>query len=231
MLKRYLLIAGIVSVFSLGNLATASIFVTDLVDGANPLPIDGNQAWPGQLGDDFSLQSNISITSIGVFDDDGDGTIGDLVWQLFNVNTGALVHSQVVLATGLRPVGGTDIEDNYVWADLVMPLLLTGSTTYSAVAYGFDDVDKNFNTNLDEPNLDVVFSSDGIVSAGGRYSNGPSATLPGIGPSNINAASDTPYNFGAATFEYAAVPEAASVAIWSLLAAIGALVGKARTRK
>ena len=200
MLARVLITAGMIWTVCAGSPAIASLFVTDLVDGANPLPIDGNQAWPGQLGDDFTVNASfISITSIGVFDDDGDGTFSDLVWQLFNVQTGVLIHQEVVAASGAR-LPGSAIEDNYIWETLAVPLLLPGGATYSAVAYGFNSTDENFNTNFDLANLDVVFNTAGLTGAGGRYSS--PVFNPLVLPQNGagNSASVQPYNFGAASF-------------------------------
>ncbi|MCO6045718.1 hypothetical protein NG895_17610 [Aeoliella sp. ICT_H6.2] len=209
---------GLLCSLVLSSSVSASLFVADLVDGSGSLPIPGNQAWTGQLGDDFNTTSTIKITSIGVFDDDGDGTSGDLVWQLFNVETGALVHQETVAATGSRTPGST-IEDNYIFQTLATPLVLAAGQTYSAVAYGFDSIDKNFNTNFDLAGLDVVFSTEGLVAAGGRYSASPSASLPTIGAGN--SASTQDYNFGAATFEYAVVPEASSLIVWSCILLTG----------
>ena len=85
------------------------------------------------------------------------------------------------------------------------------------MAFGFNDLNKNFNTNLNLATLDVVFNSTGLTAAGGRYSD------PGFNPLLLpsngagNTASAQPYNFGAASFDYAVVPEAASVAVWGML--------------
>lgn len=205
--------------------ALASIFVTDLVDGVNPLPIPGNQDWPGQLGDDFTPTESLSISSIGVFDSDGNGTTGDLIWRLYEVATGALVHEEIVTASGVRPVG-TTIEDNYIFKTLATNINLVAGTTYSAVAVGFDAIDKNFNTNFNLSDFDVVFSSTGLTSAGGRYSMTAAQGLPSVDAGNT--ASGNPYNFGAATFVYAAVPEATSVLVWSLITGLGMIVVRRR---
>ena len=213
---------------SLVNQSAASIFVTDLIDGINSLPIPGNQAWAGQLGDDFTTGTNgITITAVGGFDDDGDGTAGSLVWQLFNVTTGALVHSETIAASGARTPGST-INDNYVWKSLGAPLYLAPSTTYSAVAYGFDSVDKNFNTNLNPTTLDVVFNTLDLTAAGGRYSSGTGSTLPTTGAGNT--ASTQAYNFGAATFDYqGGVPEPTTFVVWSLLGLAGTYLWRRKT--
>lgn len=205
--------------------ASASIFVTNLVDGVNPLPIPGNQDWPGQLGDDFTATESISISSIGVFDSDGDGTFGELIWRLYEVATGNLVHEEKVAATGLR-AKGTTIEDNYIFKSLATSINLVAGTTYSAVAVGFDGIDKNFNTNFNLANFDVEFNSAGLTAAGGRYSDTDALGLPTNGAGNT--ASGTAYNFGAATFEYAAVPEATSVLVWSLITGLGMIVVRRR---
>jgi hypothetical protein len=177
------------------------IFITDLEDGSGALPISGNQSYTGQLGDDFTVNNDISITSIGVFDDDGDGTIGALIWELFNVGSGASMGSQTISATGSRTPGST-IESNYIWADLVSSIMLSAGETYSAVAYGFDSLDKNFNTNIGTGS--ISFNTADITGGGGRY-GGAIGTLPGASGS---------FNFGAANFKYSAVPEPSILALF-----------------
>ena len=218
-LNRTILIsASCLLLLSKPNVGVADeLFVTNLVDGSGNLPIPGNQAWLGQLGDDFTANDYLTITKIGVFDDDGDGTVGSLFWQLFHVSDGALVHSQEVTASGDRTPGGS-IYDNYLWADLSSAVSLTAGEAYSVVAYGFDGFDKNFNTNFDLVNLDVEFNTEGLTSAGGRYSAGCGVhcgnnVMPTIGAANT--ASIRAYNFGAATFQYT-VPEPASLALLGL---------------
>ena len=202
---------------------SAAILVTNLVDGSNPLPIPGVQAWGGQLGDDFVTTAPLVITSIAVFDSDGDGTSVPLTWQLFDVSTGLPVAQAVVPASGLR-TPGTTIVDNYIFQSIT-PIFLAANTTYSVVAYGFDDANMNFNTNFDLANFDVVFNTLGLNAAGGRYSNpGSFLTLPSVDAGN--SLSTNPYNFGAASFEYSGVPEPMSALVWSLI--IGASIVAAK---
>lgn len=206
------------------TVSAGSMLVTDLVNGSGLLPVAGVQSWGGQLGDDFTVNSDISISSIGAFDSNGDGTAGSLFWQLFNVRTGALIHSQEIVSTG-RKVTGTSIFDNYVWAEPSSAINLLAGETYSAVAYGFDNIDRNFNTNFNLRTLDVVFDSAYLTGHGGRYSGSGADTLPTAGAGYT--ASDRPYNFGAATFQYEAnVPEPSTL----LLMALG-LMGLALQKK
>src|SRR6478752_1178865 len=85
----------------LTNSANASIFVTGLSNGVNPLPIPGNQAWEGQLGDDFTVTSTIRITDIGVFDSNGDGTSSLIHWQMYDVTNPAAPMLDVPVAPSL----------------------------------------------------------------------------------------------------------------------------------
>lgn len=207
--------------------ASAAILVTGLVNGSNPVPIPGNQAWPGQLGDDFVTTAPLAINSIAVFDDNGDGTSVPLTWQLFEVSTGLLVSQFVVPPSGPR-VPGSTVVSNYIFQP-ILPLLLAANTAYSAVAYGFDNANKNFNTNLGPSNADVLFSNLGLNGAGGRYSAGPSVLLPSVDAGN--SVSGNPYNFGAASFEYSVVPEPTGMIIWSLLGLTISGAGWWRRRK
>jgi hypothetical protein len=209
-----------------------SIFVTNLVNGSNPLPIPGSQAWGGQLGDDFVTgASALAINRVGVFDSNGNGTTVDILWRLFEVVTGNVVFETTVPASGARTPGPAVVESNYVFLDLLSDLILQPNTAYSAVAVGFGTGNENFNTNISPTTTDVVFSSDGLTAAGGRFSNPGDNTLPTSNGATDNTVSTQPYNFGAATFVYgtAAVPEPASALVWSLIMAIGALAYGRRT--
>jgi hypothetical protein len=220
-------LAGGLAILLLAGEASAAFLITGLVNGSNPVPIPGNQPWPGQLGDDFVTTAPLVITSIAVFDDNGDGTSVPLTWQLFDVVSGALIHQEVVPATGPR-VPGTTVLDNYVIQPIV-PLLLTPSTAYSVVAFGFDALNLNFNTNLDPLNTDVVFNTIGLTAAGGRYSNGPSLLLPSVDAGN--AVSNNPYNFGAGAFEYTAIPEAGGFFTFGLCCVMGLAVTWLQSRR
>jgi hypothetical protein len=206
--------------------ASAAFSIDNLISGTNPLPIPGNQSWPGQLGDDFLVgPSNLAITSIAVFDDNGNGTTKPLIWQLFEVTTGTLLHTQVVPPTPNTP--GPTILDNYVFAPTA-PIILLAGGQYSVVATGFDDANPNFNTNIPSPPpRDVDFNETDFKAFGGRYSNGPSPFLPNVDAGNF--LSGNPYNFGAAAFVYAAVPEASSFLVMGfggLFAVGGVWIGR-----
>jgi hypothetical protein len=177
------------------------IFITDLDDGlGGTVPISGNQTYDGQIGDDFTVNNDLSITSIGVFDSEGNGTTGTLTWELFDVLANALVYTQAIGPSS--QTGGTGIESNYIWADLASSIMLSAGRTYSAVAYGFGSDDPNFNTNIGTGS--VSFNTADITVAGGRYGVATGA-LPGASGS---------FNFGAATFEYSSVPEPSILALF-----------------
>lgn len=210
--------------------ASASIFVNNLVSPGDALPISGNQAWGGQLGDDFTTTAEITISQIGVFDSDGNGTTVDLIWRLYNVTTGALLFQDTISASGPRTAGGPVIESNYVFKDLVVDLVLPAGGVYSAVAVGFNSANPNFNTNFSLGTLDVEFSNVDLTAAGGRFSGSAGVGLPTADGAG-NSASTAPYNFGAATFVYGsvdAIPEPTSVVVWSFIALLGLTTCNAR---
>lgn len=211
-------------------IASAEFFVQDLVNGSGNLPIPGNQAWTGQLGDDFVTGANpLAISRIGVFDSNGNGTTSVLTWNLYTVSDGALVTSIDVPVSAAT--GGSGIESNYIW--LPANIILSANTAYSVVAVGFNgDVnnpfsDLNFNTNMNLSTLDVDFTALGLTAAGGRYSaSGVTTGLPTVDVGNT--VSTQLYNFGAATFDFTATPEPTTLVVWSGLAAIGGFVAYRR---
>ncbi len=200
-----------ISCFANANL----IFVTSL-NQQDIAPVAGQQDYTGQLGDDFTVNQDIWLTSVGAFDHLGNGTFGDLYWELFDVASGNLIYSTVIAATGARAIG-SGIVDNYVWLDLAQSIKLDANTVYSVAAYGFDSIDKNFNTAFGPNNpLNVGYNTTGLTApaAGSARWNGSFGSLP------INAGnslSTQPYHFGAANFKYTTeVPEPSSIAILAL---------------
>lgn len=207
--------AAVAMIALLAANASAAFSIDSLSNVGDPPPVGGTQAWPGQMGDDFLVgPKDLFITSIAVFDDDGDGTSTPLTWQLFEVTTGTLIHSQIVLPTANTP--GATVEDNYVFAVPTAPITLLAGGQYSVVASGFNSIDTNFNTNtVNPPNIaaDVDFNETDLKAFGGRYSNAPSLLLPTVDVGN--SLSGKPYSFGDAAFVYA-VPEASSLLVVGL---------------
>lgn len=216
-MKNKLLNSALVGLLlSISSFANANLMFVTSLNQQDVTPVAGQQNYTGQLGDDFTVNQDIWITSVGAFDHLGDGTFGDLYWQLFDVSSGNLLYSTTITATGTRPVG-SGIADNYVWLDLAQSIQLDANTVYSAVAYGFDDVDRNFNTAFAPNNpLNVGYNTIGLTApaTGSARWDGAFGTLP---INAGNALSTQPYHFGAANFKYTTeVPEPSTLAIFAL---------------
>ena len=104
----------------------------------------GNQAFPGLLGMDFTVNApaGINVYSVGAFDSGQNGFAKNLVisfYSLANTSTPILTTS---LPTG---TGGTVIGGDRFYS-LATPLFLAPGS-YSIVAQGFSDSDLNGNSN------------------------------------------------------------------------------------
>jgi hypothetical protein len=195
--------------------ANAGLMLVTSLNQQDVTPVSGNQSYTGQLGDDFTVNQDIWINSVGAFDHLGNGTFGELYWELFDVSSGNLLYSTTIAATGTRSIG-SGIESNYAWLDLAQSIKLDANTVYSVAAYGFDTTDLNFNTHFTGNPLDVGYNTIGLTApaTGSARWSGAFGTLP---INAGNALSTQPYHFGAANFKYTTeVPEPSTLFIFAL---------------
>jgi hypothetical protein len=101
----------------------------------------GVQTWTGDLANFFTVNSGLTITSLGVFNASGSGIIGgstDIDVAIYNVTTGTPV--QVAIAT-FAP-GSSYYEQGYYVYQGIKPVTLTLGT-YEVDAVGFDSANPN----------------------------------------------------------------------------------------
>ncbi len=68
--------------------------------------LDGNQAFTGGLGNDFEVNSSITITSLGAFDDDANGISGTIDVHIFDLNDTSTPLVSVSITGGADPLKG-----------------------------------------------------------------------------------------------------------------------------
>lgn len=91
---------------SISCFANAGLMLVTSLNQQDVTPVSGNQGnYDGQLGDDFTVNQDIWINSVGAFDHLGNGTFGELYWELFDVSSGNLLYSTTIAATGSRSIG------------------------------------------------------------------------------------------------------------------------------
>jgi hypothetical protein len=215
MTPKIALLAGIAvaSLVTLGSPASAAT----IYNAASGLA--GNQNWAGTLGLDFTVAAgaHVKVTSLGTFDNGGDGINNDIQVGIFNLTTGALVSPVLNFNGTVNATGAA-----YVFKALLTPIVL-GSGSYQLGAWGYN-LGSDCNYNNGGPDGPVMFNSlIGLLRATGSeysYSAGSLAT-------NIDNGAT---RYGAGSFiATSAVPEPAAWVM--MLVGLGGIGLVARSRK
>jgi hypothetical protein len=181
----------------------------------NPADLVGQQNWPGALGMQFTVNSPIIVTALGVFDSGADGIAGTLNTDLWSVNDQV---NPLASMTFTSAVPGTldslfaDGADRFI--SLPAPLYLTPGD-YVIAADGFDNDDTEANA--------VVQTQTWTTDDGGGLitfdDNSPYDNDPGVFPTIPYANTN---GFATGTFMYtSAVPEPGAYALMFGVAGLG----------
>ena len=139
--KKFVATAALVSAISV--FGAGSSFATTLQTSAGEL---GNQAWSG-VGLQFTVNSAVSVTSIGIWDDGGDGflaaTATNPLSAYLMTTTGTVLISDTFY--NVSP-GGAPQNGGYRFKDLVSPVLLLPGD-YFLMGYGWNSNDQEHNSN------------------------------------------------------------------------------------
>ncbi|ACV34209.1 hypothetical protein CAP2UW1_0872 [Candidatus Accumulibacter phosphatis] len=188
---------------------------------------DGNQAWPGMLGNDFAVTNSlVQVSALGAFTGStagfANGTTVKVglfdVTDLYDDNSGTNSISQVIAPITFTGNVGTVIS-SYAYQN-VTPTLLTNGHVYSIQASGFNSNDQNFNTNIGGATQMFETLGGALVQKNGRY-----AGSAGLGVAGTSGS----WSFGGGSALVAVVPEAE---IWAMmLTGLGIVGVVARRRK
>ena len=174
----------------------------------------GTQDFTGSLGLDFDVNSNIEITSLGVFDDLSNGLNRTISVAIFDRNTQSIVGPTLTFS------GASDtLVNGYRVRDLANAISLSAGFQGSIVAWGYGANERNGNvgSGFTAPTLN---DGGGLISfvGSGRYSGAA-----GVYPTTVDGGPENRYGAGTFGFQASAVPEPTTIAIWSSLLALGFL--------
>ncbi len=165
-------------------------FSTAAIALENTTGLLGNDSYSGSLGMDFTVNRDVTLYSLGAFDDGQANMAAAITVGIYNVSNDQLITPLVTLSG----TAGTQIGNSRFEA-LPTPLNLT-SGTYSVVAWGYDAAMPAYNQGI-APTSDIIENtSGGAISfvGSGRYG------AAGAFPTTIDAGPADAY--GAGTFEY-----------------------------
>ena len=178
----------------------------DTVAYADPAN-QGTQSWGGNLALNFSVVSPVTVTSLGVFNASGTGTItGTIQVVIFNTVTNTAVTPVVTFGPNVSytPAGlGFDVFQT------ITPVVL-GAGSYAVDAVGFNVSDRNGNLNTGSSSGPLLSGGGAIVFTGASYDG--SATLDD--PMTCIGCLSLPTQvrqFDAGTFTFTPTPEPGSL--------------------
>ena len=171
----------------------------------------GTQAYNGALGNEFDVLSpaGISVTRLGVFDDNSDGLNSTITVGIFDRSTASLVGTSLTFT-------GNDgsLEDGTRWITLVSPITLAAGFEGMVVAQGYNGSERNGNVGTGST-ASPTDDGGGAISFVGGSRFGPGGVF--AYPTNVDGGPANRYHAG--NFDYDIIPEPSSLAL--LLGAFG----------
>jgi hypothetical protein len=169
--KLFAAFVSVISVFGAGS-SSAATLQTSAGEA-------GNQAWSG-VGLEFTVNSAISVSSIGLWDNGNNGfaaTINNPLSAYVMTTTGTVLISNTFYDAS---PGGAPQNGGYRFKDLLSPVtLLPGN--YYLMGYSWTSSDFEHNSNVDGSTPDTFVASSlvtYVTSAWTATGNEPPATLP-----------------------------------------------------
>ena len=197
---KRLIVAVIALAFA--GVARADFIAYDVTSG-----LVGNQVFSGSVGMNFDTTAGATVTQLGVFDSGGDGLVSSKLVQLYDRDTQSLITSTTIAAgTSATLINGSRFV-------AITPILLTAGHHYTIVASGFTTADPLYNSGFAGAVVPSTLNTGGGILAfvgTGRYAN-----TPGVFPTIIDTI-PRPNPYAAGTFQFTAVPEPGSIALFGI---------------
>jgi hypothetical protein len=138
----------------------------------------GNQSYGDRLGAVFTVNSPITVTSLGIYDDGGDGFVGNLQVGILRNSDGA------VMAGPLTMTGSSDsLYDGYRMRAIAPVTLPVGA--YTVVSVGHSASDKNANSTISGPGT-ILNTGSGAITFNSSGYGGTGMGLPTVSNAGNN---------------------------------------------
>ncbi len=195
-MRSFLKLASLVFIAATycGSLHASSIIAYN--DPAN----QGTQSWTGNLGLTFNVNSQIDVTSLGVFNAAGNGTITGTINVVIYNNSGVAV-------TPVESFHGTYTTSGFGYDvfQSITPILLNPGS-YEVDAVGFSSTDLNGNTTTGSSSGPTLNTGGGLLTfTGATYDSSTTLNDPTGCSGCLTAPSPQNQQFDAGTFTYVPV--------------------------
>lgn len=172
-----------------------------------PTSTTANQSTgPYSLGMDFTVNQNITVTRLGVFDAGQNGISGSVTVGIYTTG-GSLVGSSFTFSGTTSPL----LPSSAYRFDDVPDFGLMAGSTYRIVVYSMNGSANPGYNSMGSPTLINLDTGGGALTFGANYYN----LTPGSFPTTLDVAGNPtgpPGRYGAGSFEFV-VPEASSFAL------------------
>ena len=184
----------------------------------------GTQSWYGNLGLNFTVNSSILVTALGVFNASGTGDVtGPIQVVIYNTTTSTQVTPVVTFSGHYTPVGFDVFQ--------AITAVLLGPGNYQVDAVGFGSPDHNGNLNTGSSSGPVLNSGSGLLTFTGASWDSNTALDQPTTCSTCKAGSLQSSQFDAGSFLFTAVPEPSVIIQLILFLTVLSLVGVLFRRK
>jgi len=171
----------------------------------------GGNDGPWNLGEQFTVNSAVTVTELGAFDSGLNGWGTETITVAIYNSANAIVGSSVAFSGISGPSEGTLAPGSAYRFQAVAPISLAAGQTYTIVASGLGSL-QNYDWNAYYNGGNTVITTDtggGLLSFNNSYYSSYSGT-PAL-PGNLDP--NGPAAYGAGSFNFTPVPEAAGFAL------------------
>ena len=182
--------------------STAALYASPVYTAYTDPAGQGTQNYGGNLGLLFNVNAPINVTSLGVFNASGSGTItGTIQVGIFNVSSPSTPLAVATFTPGTYALGGF----GYDVFKSITPLQL-GPGSYEVSAFGFSGADPNGNLNTDSSSGPALTGNGALTYVGAGWDTNFASLDAPLTCSTCQGTPGLYSQFDAGTFKYS-VPE------------------------